>query len=628
MRISLQILVIALCTSFLYAQYPVREDVIWARGVDGATITMDGVLDEEAWDMAEVLRVRYGYNSGLPQSGWIGEFQPASIKDSLDATVKFLADGNYLWMGFDIPDSSIGGKADWARWDAILMSIKNHANNSHPSSPEEYLLTWWYANVAELVVPGAPPRFIGSFGNINDTSRTEDQRAAWDARWVINGTTNNDSTPDVGWTVEMRIDVDILGYDFTKPGGELLEMNFSLWDADWVFANAPSRLSVSRTSWQSMWGNTNEDNVGRVHVHPDVTINSGDVPLIMPDVVLPNANSFEDPLIDGLLDEAVWNGSVYSFNIAWGDSILRDTYPGAGAFRSGQFQKDLIEDVYPIVLDPSFGTIKMFFKGDFLYLAADINDQLMQSAAGIDNGMDGVRFFIAARDEADDGSRLLTRNLEIRFSDGVAKPFESLPELLSSSATEFAVSLKGASTVDVNDDVDEGYYVEMKVDLSYLGYPAGLGDRLLFMGVLLADGDSFEDSANDYATRNWWFREHPWGPAFAWMYMDENNTVTGLEEIENNVPQKLQLHGNFPNPFNPNTSIYYSVPSAGNISLKVFNVLGQQVSEVNRKTALGGIHKIDFNGALLSSGVYFYRIEFSGKGNVVLSNMAKMVLIK
>ncbi|MCI0531765.1 MAG: hypothetical protein L0Y74_07460, partial [candidate division Zixibacteria bacterium] len=142
-----------------------RQDVIWARNVAGATITMDGVLNEPAWAAAEELQIIYGQPGPLPTSAWRPEFQPEAIFDPTNATIKFLVEGNYLWVGFEIPDSSVGGIADWARWDGILMNIRDRASAARPTPATEYFYTWWYVNIPGQIVPGATPRFIGRFGN-------------------------------------------------------------------------------------------------------------------------------------------------------------------------------------------------------------------------------------------------------------------------------------------------------------------------------------------------------------------------------------------------------------------------------------------------------------------------------
>ncbi|MCK7525774.1 MAG: hypothetical protein MZV64_53275 [Ignavibacteriales bacterium] len=62
----------------------------------------------------------------MPTSGWRAEFQADAVTDPTHATVKFLVSSdNQLWLAFDIPDSSIGGNATWARFDGILMNLKD-----------------------------------------------------------------------------------------------------------------------------------------------------------------------------------------------------------------------------------------------------------------------------------------------------------------------------------------------------------------------------------------------------------------------------------------------------------------------------------------------------------------------
>src|ERR1035438_9446315 len=97
------------------AQYPKRTDAIWARTVPPGTITLDGVLNEPAWAKAESLVVVYGKNTGLPTSGWTAEFQPNSVTDPTNAVVKFLVQGNQLFIAFIVPDSSIGGRSEERR---------------------------------------------------------------------------------------------------------------------------------------------------------------------------------------------------------------------------------------------------------------------------------------------------------------------------------------------------------------------------------------------------------------------------------------------------------------------------------------------------------------------------------
>ena len=103
-------------------------------------------------------------------------------------------------------------------------------------------------------------------------------------------------------------------------------------------------------------------------------------------------------------------------------------------------------------------------------------------------------------------------------------------------------------------------------------------------------------------------------------------TVYGWENqlvLESILPEEYSLKQNFPNPFNPVTTIDFYLPEADNVSLKVFNVLGKEIQQVVSGRLSEGYHSIEFNAEELPSGVYFYRLE-SGK----YSEMKKMVLLK
>ncbi len=74
-------------------------------------------------------------------------------------------------------------------------------------------------------------------------------------------------------------------------------------------------------------------------------------------------------------------------------------------------------------------------------------------------------------------------------------------------------------------------------------------------------------------------------------------------------PITFDLAQNYPNPFNPSTTIKFSMPEAGNVALKVFNVLGQQVKTLVNGFMEAGVHTVNFNAVNLNSGIYFYKLE-------------------
>lgn len=71
------------------------------------------------------------------------------------------------------------------------------------------------------------------------------------------------------------------------------------------------------------------------------------------------------------------------------------------------------------------------------------------------------------------------------------------------------------------------------------------------------------------------------------------------------MPAKFSLSQNYPNPFNPSTIIRYSIPSSEVVSLKVYNVLGQEIETLVGERQGAGNYEVNFNGDRFASGVYF-----------------------
>lgn len=89
------------------------------------------------------------------------------------------------------------------------------------------------------------------------------------------------------------------------------------------------------------------------------------------------------------------------------------------------------------------------------------------------------------------------------------------------------------------------------------------------------------------------------------------------------VPKEYSLDQNYPNPFNPTTNIKYSVPKDGNVSLKIYDVLGNEVSVIIDGFMKAGVYNAEFNGANFSSGVYFYTLKTNE-----FTSTKKMAMIK
>jgi hypothetical protein len=89
-------------------------------------------------------------------------------------------------------------------------------------------------------------------------------------------------------------------------------------------------------------------------------------------------------------------------------------------------------------------------------------------------------------------------------------------------------------------------------------------------------------------------------------------TATGISNNNTGVPSEFSLSQNYPNPFNPETSIKFSVPKDGNVSLKFYDILGNEVAVYMDGFLKAGSYNASFDGSKLSSGIYFYTLAGDG----------------
>lgn len=101
--------------------------------------------------------------------------------------------------------------------------------------------------------------------------------------------------------------------------------------------------------------------------------------------------------------------------------------------------------------------------------------------------------------------------------------------------------------------------------------------------------------------------------------VEYSNTV----EVDVKLPGTFELSQNYPNPFNPSTKISYYLPFGSELSLKVYDVIGNEVATLVDEFKLAGSYEIEFDASGLSSGIYFYKIETG-----TFSSVKKMTLIR
>lgn len=600
------------------AQAP-RQDIIWARNAQSATITLDGHLNEPVWAQAESVQILFKRDNGIPGSGYKYEAGVAPT-DSTAATIKFLTKGDYLYLAARLPDKSIGGANDFNRFDGLLMTLMDHSSPNRPAPPQELFYVWWDQNGTGPTAIDALPTFISGntgskFADSAYAVRTATQIDNWDAKTWVQGHSNTDAVEDTAWTVEMKINLATSGYNITRAEGDTVEWSIQIYDCDWFWPIDGNRFASNRVWWENPWGNVSWYNEVKIPARPSVTVSSGPVPTYGPDLRIYQATTDPAPTIDGNLNESIWSRASH-FDIRYGDYGLLDTYPGVGKWRSGFFQPD-VNGGQAAVTDPGDATVYYFWKGTNLYLGFDVRDQNVQSIPTVDDRWDGFYITLVNRGLRDAEDRNLKAQKLGFYVNGsnngstvaTAGTAYQLPTLITAGKAEVALKLKSGTTLDtVGVDTDQGYTAELRVDLTGMGYDATLLDHWLFMGIDLFDGDSFDPFTDSYGTRTWWYCERDGQNGPAWCYLDPQ-AVTGVGDPGAPVASRFALLGCAPNPTGGRTSIRWTMAAPGRVGLEVFDVTGRLVARRDVGVVDSGPRSYLFDGRALKNGIYMYRLR-------------------
>ena len=128
---------------------------------------------------------------------------------------------------------------------------------------------------------------------------------------------------------------------------------------------------------------------------------------------------------------------------------------------------------------------------------------------------------------------------------------------------------------------------------------------------------------------NWYYLSSGQGEIYLYLIRAYvSSPITGVKELLPLPPSALQLDRNYPNPFNPSTTIRYSIPLKGQVKLRIFDVVGRVVATLVDQEQPPGMYSVVWHGATdggvtASSGVYFYRLEATG-----YHSAQKMVLLR
>jgi hypothetical protein len=163
----------------------------------------------------------------------------------------------------------------------------------------------------------------------------------------------------------------------------------------------------------------------------------------------------------------------------------------------------------------------------------------------------------------------------------------------------------------------------VKINLRKMGYAAGRGDGIAFLGFKAWDGDS-PSVGGATGTMVWFMRPGDWDDGAAWFYMDPATVLTDVAENGSRLPEEFVLLGNYPNPFNPSTQIRFQIARASDVTLDVYDIAGRLVASKALGVQTPGEHAVTFDASNLASGSYFYRL----KNNAGAMLIGKMMLMK
>lgn len=175
-----------------------------------------------------------------------------------------------------------------------------------------------------------------------------------------------------------------------------------------------------------------------------------------------------------------------------------------------------------------------------------------------------------------------------------------------------SVALNWTTATETN---NSGFEVERKADGEFqsLGFVEGNGTTTELRSY------NFVDDQVTSGTYTYRLKQIDFNGVFE--YSDE-------VVVEVSAPKEFALAQNYPNPFNPSTVIDFSLPVDAKVTLKIFDVLGQEVMTLVNANYDAGTHQVKFNASNLNSGLYIYSIEAQGVNGQAYSSAKKMMLTK
>jgi hypothetical protein len=183
----------------------------------------------------------------------------------------------------------------------------------------------------------------------------------------------------------------------------------------------------------------------------------------------------------------------------------------------------------------------------------------------------------------------------------------------TASAVGNSVSLNWSTASETN---NSGFNVERSVDgveFTNIGFVEGKGTTSELQNY------SFVDNTVSSGTFTYRLKQ---------VDLDGSYQYSPLVEVDVTTLSQFALNQNYPNPFNPSTTINFNLAVDSKVTVRVFDLLGQEVASLINNTLPAGAHNVNFDASSLNSGAYFYQIEATGVDGSNFSSVKKMMLTK
>jgi hypothetical protein len=266
--------------------------------------------------------------------------------------------------------------------------------------------------------------------------------------------------------------------------------------------------------------------------------------------------------------------------------------------------------------DVSF-KLTLVIDDNYLYISADVSDDDVNTDASMQAWQgDALEFFMGFYDvrylSAWHTKNFANANGDWRFA------FTSRGTTALDGGTD--VTIPGIEATNYVKFGGDGYIVEGRINLATLaGKEIKVTDGMLF--PFRVDCNDHDATKNDNGRGSQcgiggcptataakidlnedWKRPHGWG------FAEVIGAPVGVNEADNNLPKEFKLYSNYPNPFNPATSIKYDLPKSTRVVVKVYDIVGREIATLVDADQKAGYYETKFNAANLASGIYFYRI--------------------